>query len=79
MKNKEIKTILKFALFVLKASMIIWVTETLFFLIYEGWHIKATNPNEIWFDKCASNMWNVVLYCYVFCGIYSLCNLTKKK
>lgn len=41
---------------------ILWVLETAFFLFYEGWHITATNPTEIYADKVVRIFWTVGLF-----------------
>lgn len=77
MKNKELKTIWKLARFFWIGGTIVWLLETIFFLIYEGWHLKATNPIEIFFDKIASDMWNFALWLTVVTCAYYLSNLTR--
>lgn len=79
MNNKEIKTILKLALIFWRASIIFWLLETTIFLIIEGWHIKATNPIEIYLDKIVSNMWGFALFLTICVCVYTLINLTKTK
>lgn len=78
MKNKELKTIWKLARIFWIGGTIIWLLETIFFLIYEGWHLKATNPIEIFFDKIVTDIWNFALWLtFVTCAYY-LSNLTRK-
>lgn len=69
MKKKEIEILWKLAKQFWLIGLIIWIMETLFFLIYEGWHIKPTNPIEIWFDDLVGYIWNFAL-CVTFYIFY---------
>ena len=55
------KTELKLAKYTWISSMILWVVETVGFLIYEGWHIEATHNLEIALDKTVSFMITLAL------------------
>ena len=79
MKDNEIKTIWKLAKIFWINSTLLWILETIFFLIYEGWHIQPTNKIEIYLDSIVSSMWNYACISTVFCAIYSLINLTNTK
>jgi len=78
MKNKELKVLWKVARPTWIVATLIWVAETAIFIIYEGWHLKATHPVEIWFDKLVSTMWNFALYLTVFICVQYIFNLNKK-
>lgn len=41
-----------------------WLVETIWFLILEGWHWEATNPNEIIMDKAV--YWMCVVWLVLF-------------
>ena len=43
-------------------TVLLWVGETIFFLIRDGWHVKAVAPEEIVADTIVSVLFNV-------CGI----------
>lgn len=77
MKNKELKTILKLANYVAIGMVILWILETLFFLIIEGWHLKATNPIEIFFDKVVLAMFRIAIFLYCYVGIGLITNLNS--
>lgn len=78
MKNKELKVLWKLAKRFLIAGFVVWILETIAFLIYEGWHFKATHPIEIFFDDVVSKMWNFSLCLTVVIYCYYLINLNKK-
>jgi len=50
MNKSEIKTLWKLARNFYLAGFVLWIIETAIFLIYEGWHLKATHPIEIYCD-----------------------------
>jgi type III secretory pathway component EscT len=79
MKNKELKTLWKVAKRFWISGTIFWVLETIIFLIYEGWHLKATNPIEKWCDKIVSGMWTSALWMTIYICIGYLINLNKKR
>jgi len=78
MNNTEIKTIWKLAKHIWIFATAFWIIETIVFLIVEGWHIKPTNPIEIYCDKVVSNGWNLALYLTVLVCLFLLINLNKK-
>jgi len=78
MKIEEIKTIWRLAKSFWTGGFIFWLTETIIFLIIEGWHLKATNPIEIYCDKIVSNMWFVALNLTIASAFFMLNNLNKK-
>jgi len=67
MKSKKIKTIWNLGVSFFIGGLMLWIVETGIFLIIEGWHYKATNPIEIWFDKCVGNMWNCATMLIIYC------------
>jgi hypothetical protein len=53
-----------------------WVLETLFFILRDGWHIKAVTADEIACDKIVSI--GISLSCGLFiAAIYSFLNLWR--
>ena len=79
MKNKELKTLWKVAKRFWISGTIFWILETVFFLIYEGWHLRATNPIEKCMDKVVSGMWNFALWMTIYVCLNYIVNLNKKK
>lgn len=79
MKNKELKAIWKLGKIVWIASFIFWITETIIFLIIDGWHWKAINPIEIYCDKIVNNMWIFALNITVYVCVYLFLNFIKKR
>lgn len=79
MKNKELKTVWKFASLYWKGGFILWVLETVYFLISEGWHLRATSKSEIYLDSIVSNAWHIALTITVGIGILFIINLITKK
>lgn len=79
MKNKELKAFWKLAKKFWIAGFVLWAIETSFFLIYEGWHLKATNPIEIFLDKTSSSMCNFALWLTIITCCFYLINLNKRK
>lgn len=79
MEKEELKTIWKLARIFWISGTFVWLLETIFFLIYEGWHLKATNPIEIFFDKVSTDMLNFAMWLTVVTCIYFLINLNKNK
>lgn len=79
MNNKEIKSAWKLAKILFISHTVLWILETAFFLVYEGWHITPTNEIEIYLDSVVGNGWNVSLTIFTFCGFFALFNLIKNK
>lgn len=79
MEKEELKTIWKLARIFWIGGTFVWLLETIFFLIYEGWHLKATNPIEIFFNKVSVDMLNFAMWLTVVTCFYFLINLNKKK
>jgi len=75
MKTKEIMLFWRAAKSFWIAGTLVWIIETIVFLIIEGWHLKATHPVEIWFDKLVVSMWTFALWLTV----YTCVNLIIKK
>lgn len=48
----------KIAWFIIKMAVIIWLTETITFIIIYGWHWKAANDIE---SICDSIVWVILL------------------
>jgi hypothetical protein len=78
MTNKELKTLWKLAKILWIGSFLIWGLETIIFLLIEGWHLKATNPIEIFIDKTVVNVWNFALNLSMMIGLFFIINLNKK-
>ena len=79
MKNKELKTLWKVAKSTWISAILIWIIETTIFILYEGWHFKATHPIEKWLDKLVSNMWTFALWITIFICVQYIVNLNKKR
>jgi hypothetical protein len=79
MKNKELKTLWKVAKSFWISGTILWILETAIFLLYEGWHLKATNPIEIFLDKTVFEMWTFALSLTIFVCFHYIINLNKKR
>jgi len=79
MKNKELKTFWKVAKSFWISGTILWIIETAIFLLYEGWHLKATNPIEIFLDKTVSEIWTFALYLTIFVCLHYIIDLNKKR
>lgn len=79
MKNKELKTLWKVAKSFWISGTLVWIVETIIFLIIEGWHYKAINPIEIWIDKLVGNMWNFALWITVLICVHYIINLNRKR
>jgi hypothetical protein len=78
MNNTEIKTLWKLAKMVWIATTAFWLIETLIFLGIEGWHIKPTNPIEIFCDKIVRGGWDFALNLTIFICCFLIINLNKK-
>lgn len=78
MTKEELKTVYKLAKIFLISGFILWGIETLFFIIYEGWHLKATNPMEIILDKSVLRLWNTGFSIIGFLALSLILNLNKK-
>ena len=78
MKNKELKVFWKVAKSFWIGGTLIWIAETAIFLIIEGWHLKATNTIEIWFDKLVGDIWNFALWLTVLIFVHYIINLNRK-
>ncbi len=78
MKNKDIKSIWKFAKTFWIASFLLWIAETIIFLIIEGWHLKATNPVEVFLDNTVQNMWITALNATIFVCFYQIIRINNK-
>ena len=77
MKNKELRVLWKVAKSFWISATLVWIIETTVFLIYEGWHLSATNPIEKWFDKLVGNMWNFALWLTVLICVHYIINLNR--
>ena len=69
MKN-EIKILLGYSKTLFKAAFILWAVETTIFLIIEGWHLKATNPIEVFLDDCVTLLFKVGFFTAIYCAWY---------
>lgn len=78
MNKSEIKTLWKLAKNFWIGGFVLWIIETAIFLIYEGWHLKATHPIEIYCDDIVSGMWHFALSVTIVTCVYSLININKK-
>jgi hypothetical protein len=79
MKNKELKTLWKVAKSFWISGTILWILETAIFLLYEGWHLKATDPIEMFLDKIVSEIWTFALWLTIFVCFHYVINLNKKR
>lgn len=79
MKNKELKTLWKLAKSIWIAAIVFWIFETIIFLIIDGWHIKATNPIEIYCDKIVLNMIQFALTLTLITCVEFLVNFNRKR
>jgi len=79
MKNKELKTLWKVAKSFWISGTLVWILETIIFLIIEGWHYKATNPIEIWIDKLVGSTWNFASWLTFLICVHYIINLNRKK
>ena len=79
MKNKELKTIWKLAKSFWISGTLVWIVETIIFLIIEGWHYKATNPIEIWIDDLVGKIWNFALWLTIWLCVNYIINLNKNR
>jgi hypothetical protein len=79
MGNKELKTVWKYSKHFWIGGFVLWLIETTIFLIIEGWHLKATNPIEIYLDGIVSDMWFIALASTVYVVVNSGINLIQKK
>ncbi len=52
-----------------KTAIAIWILETVFFLIRDGWHWKAASPEEKVFDSIVSTLWMMTFCCYFWAAI----------
>lgn len=64
----------KLALF----TVAFWIAETTYFIITEGWHIKATSQHEILCDKIVSVGFNSVIVLIIIVGIELISKIIKK-
>ena len=79
MKNKELKVLWKVAKSFWICGTLVWILETIIFLIIEGWHIKPTNSIEIWLDSFVGKMWNFALWITVLICVHYIINLNRKR
>jgi len=79
MKNKELKVLWRVARPTWIGGTLIWIIETAIFLIYEGWHLKATHPIELWFDKLVGGMWTFALWLTVYICVQYIFNLNRNR
>lgn len=79
MKHSELKTLWKVAKRFWIAGFIIWVVKTISFLIYEGWHHKATNPVEIYIDRLVGYNGTVASFLTIYVCFYFIINLNKEE
>jgi hypothetical protein len=76
MTAKENKVIWKLARNVYLGGFLLWITETIIFLIIDGWHLKATNKHEIFLDDIVAEIWSFSLVLTFICCFNYLLNLT---
>lgn len=79
MKKKELKTLWKVAKSFWISGTLFWIVETIIFLIYEGWHLKPTNPIEKFCDNVVASMWRFALYLTLLNCFYLLVNLNRNR
>lgn len=78
MKHRELKTLWKLARIFWIGGFLLWFFETLAFLIYEGWHLKATNPVEIYIDGIVTKSLIFAFQLTTIIGFYYIINLNKQ-
>lgn len=78
MKNKDLKVLWRVAKSFWIAGTLVWIFETIIFLIIEGWHLKATHPIEKMIDKLVGNMWNFALWLTIYVCFSYIFNINKK-
>jgi hypothetical protein len=79
MSNKELKTLWKVSSRFWISGTLFWIIETLGFIMYEGWHLKATHPIEIFCDDVVSGMWKFALWLTIYTSFCLLFNSSKTK
>lgn len=79
MGKKKLKLTLSIARDFAIGGFILWLIETVAFLIIEGWHWKATHPVEIYLDECVSRMWRMALDLTIFAAVVHILTSKKKK
>lgn len=79
MKYSELKTLWKVAKRFWLIGFVIWVVNTIAFLIYEGWHYKSTNPIEVYIDKLVNYNWTVAWFLTIYVCFYFIINLNKEE
>jgi len=48
-------------------GILIWLAETVYFLLLEGWHWRATNPLEVWCDGVVNSCFGGVFFAMMMC------------
>lgn len=79
MGKKKLKLALSIARSFAIGGCILWIVETIIFLIIEGWHWRATHPIEIYLDRCVLRMWKMSLDLIIFALIVNMLTSKKKK
>jgi len=62
MEHSELKTLWKVARGFWISAILIWIVNTVTFLIYEGWHYKATNPIEVYIGRLSDYNFTVAIF-----------------
>ena len=72
MNKSELKTIWKCAKFFGITAFVLWMLETLFFLIKDGWHLKAITTAEVYLDEIVIVLFQLFIgvSTYVIVGLF---------
>jgi len=65
MAPKQLKKRFKFMILLSRVIIAFWILETTFFLFYEGWHLKATNPIEQYCDSIVTGGFVISMFLFV--------------
>lgn len=65
---------MKFGLFVFWGSSVFWIIKTIFFLVYQGWHVEATILAEKFCDTLVS-LGLVFGFLWVFYSMVDICTV----
>ena len=49
------------------AGILFWLAETVYFMLLEGWHWRATNPLEVWCDGVVNSCFGGVFFAMMLC------------
>jgi len=78
MKITHVAVLWHYTKIVFAISLVLWISETCWFLVTEGWHLEATSEYEKTFDKVVSVMNTIGLFMFLFVIISCLEYLLNK-